>query len=44
MTLGETELGKMLGPKWGVYGTSFVGIGGDRLYDWGIGIAIRFRL
>ena len=40
----ETELGKMLGPKWGVYGTSFVGIGGDRPYDWGIGIAIRFRL
>jgi len=37
----EVELGKMLG-SWGVYGTGFFGIGGDRLYDWGVGTGIRF--
>jgi len=39
----ETELGKMLNSKVGVYGTIAVGLGGDRPYDWGIGPAIRFR-
>lgn len=38
----EVELGKMFDPTWGVYGTGFFGIGGDRLYDWGVGAAVRF--
>ncbi len=37
----EVELGKMLG-GWGVFGTGFFGIGGDRLYDWGVGVGLRF--
>ena len=37
----EVELGKMF-EGWGVYGTGFVGIGGDRLYDWGVGAGVRF--
>ncbi len=37
----EVELGKMLG-SWGLYGTGFFGIGGDRLYDWGVGAGLRF--
>lgn len=39
----EVELGKMFGPKWGVYCTGFGGIGEDRPYDWGAGIGFRFR-
>ncbi len=39
----EIELGKMLGPKWGIFGTGFAGIGGDRPYEWGFGAAVRFR-
>lgn len=39
----EVELGRMFSPRWGVFGTSFIGIGGDRSYEWGLGAAVRFR-
>ena len=38
----EVELGKMFEGGWGLYGTGFFGIGGDRLYDWGVGTGLRF--
>ncbi len=39
----EVELGKMLSPNFGLFGTSFTGFGGDRPYEWGIGAGVRFR-
>ncbi len=39
----EVQLGKMFIPSFGVYLDGLVGIGGDRPYDWGVGIGLRFR-
>jgi len=39
----ELQLGKTLTKNIGVYVDGLVGIGGDRLYDWGVGTGIRFK-
>ncbi len=39
----EVQLGKMFSPSFGVYVDGLVGIGGDRPYDWGVGVGIRFN-
>lgn len=31
----------MFSPNWGVYGTGFIGIGGDRPHDYGLGAGLR---
>ncbi len=37
----ELEFGKMFTPNLGVYGTGFIGIGGDKTYDHGLGAGLR---
>ena len=39
----ELQLGKSFSPSFGAYIDALVGIGNDRLYDWGIGIGFRFN-
>jgi hypothetical protein len=39
----EPQLGKMFTPSFGVYVDGLFGIGGDRPYDWGVGIGLRFN-
>jgi hypothetical protein len=39
----EIQLGKMFSPSFGTYVDGLFGIGNDRLYDWGIGVGIRFN-
>ena len=38
----EAQLGKMFKKNFGVYTDVLAGIGGDRLYDWGVGVGVRF--
>lgn len=38
----EIQLGKMFKPWLGFFMDGMLGIGGDRPYDWGIGLGIRF--
>lgn len=39
----EVQIGKMLSPKFGIYGDVLrVGIGSNKPYDWGLGIGMRF--
>ena len=38
----EVQLGKMWIPSFGTYIDGLLGIGGDRSYDWGIGLGLRF--
>ena len=38
----EVQLGKMFSPSFGVYADGLLGIGGDRPYEWGIGVGVRF--
>ena len=40
---GEVQLGKMFKPSFGVYADGLVGIGGDRPYEWGVGLGLRFN-
>ncbi len=40
---GEIQLGKMFTPSLGTYVDGLLGIGGDKPYDWGVGIGIRFN-
>jgi hypothetical protein len=40
---GEVQLGKMLSPSFGVYVDGLFGIGGDKPYEWGVGVGIRFN-
>ncbi|WP_299354801.1 hypothetical protein [uncultured Shimia sp.] len=39
----EVQLGKNLNDKIAIYGDLFVGLGRDRLYDYGIGVGLRFK-
>ena len=39
----EVQLGKMFTPRVGAYVDGLLGIGGDRLYDWGVGVGVRFN-
>ncbi len=39
----EMQLGKMLSPTFGVYVDGLFGLGGDRPYDWGVGVGVRFN-
>ena len=39
----EVQLGKMFSPSFGTYVDGLVGIGGDRPYDWGVGVGVRFN-
>ena len=39
----EVQLGKMFSPKFGLYTDGLVGIGGDKPYEWGVGVGVRFN-
>jgi hypothetical protein len=39
----ELQIGKTLTKNVGVYVDGLVGIGGDRIFDWGVGTGIRFK-
>jgi hypothetical protein len=38
----ELQLGKMIASRFGVYVDGLFGVGGDRPYDWGTGVGLRF--
>jgi hypothetical protein len=39
----EAQLGRMFTPSFGTYLDGLLGIGGDRSYNWGVGVGIRFN-
>ena len=39
----EAQLGRMFTPSFGAYVDGLLGIGGDRPYDWGVGVGLRFN-
>jgi len=39
----ELQVGKMFTPTFGTYVDGLFGIGGDRSYDWGVGVGVRFN-
>ena len=39
----EVQLGKMFAPWFGTYVDGLFGIGGDKPYDWGVGVGVRFN-
>jgi hypothetical protein len=39
----EAQLGKTFSESFGTYVDGLVGIGGDRPYDWGVGVGARFN-
>jgi hypothetical protein len=39
----EVQLGKMFSPAFGLYADGLVGVGGDKPYDWGVGVGMRFN-
>ncbi len=39
----EVQLGKMFKPWFGTYVDGLIGIGGDKPYDWGVGVGLRFN-
>lgn len=39
----EVQLGKNYSPAFGTYIDGLLGVGGDRDYDWGVGIGLRFN-
>jgi len=39
----EVQAGKMFSPSFGTYVDALFGIGGDKPYDWGVGIGARFN-
>ena len=39
----EVQIGKTFTPGFGAYVDGLFGIGGDRPYDWGVGVGIRFN-
>jgi len=39
----EVQLGKMFKPWFGTYVDGLIGIGGDKPYDWGVGVGVRFN-
>ena len=38
----ELQFGRMFTPKIGAYADGLVGIGGDKSYEWGVGLGLRF--
>ena len=42
-TTMEAQLGKMYSPSFGVYLDGLIGIGGDKPYEWGVGVGARFN-
>ena len=38
----EVQLGKMFSSSFGIYMDGLFGIGGDKPYDWGVGVGLRF--
>ena len=38
----ELQFGKNFSPSFGAYAEGLFGVGGDRSYDWGFGIGVRF--
>jgi hypothetical protein len=39
----EMQLGRMFSPSFGVYADVLLGVGGDKPYDWGVGVGVRFN-
>ena len=39
----EMQLGKMFTPAFGTYLDGLFGVGGDKPYDWGVGVGARFN-
>ena len=39
----EVQLGKMFSPGFGTYVDGLFGVGGDKPYDWGVGVGVRFN-
>lgn len=39
----EIQFGKMFNPSFGVYTDALFGVGGDRPYEWGVGLGLRFN-
>jgi hypothetical protein len=39
----EVQLGKMFTPAFGTYVDGLFGVGGDKPYDWGVGVGVRFN-
>lgn len=39
----EVQLGKMFTPSFGTYVDGLFGIGGDKPYEWGVGVGVRFN-
>jgi hypothetical protein len=39
----EVQAGKMFSPSFGTYVDGLFGVGGDKPYDWGVGIGARFN-
>ena len=39
----EVQLGRMFTQSFGIYVDGLAGIGGDRPYDWGVGVGVRFN-
>lgn len=39
----EVQIGKTFTPGFGAYVDGLFGIGGDRTYDWGVGVGVRFN-
>ncbi len=40
---GEIQFGKNFSQKIALYAEGKFGIGGDKLYDWGVGVGVRFK-
>lgn len=38
----EIQFGKMFSSSFGAYADGMVGVGGDKPYDWGVGLGVRF--
>ncbi len=39
----EVQVGKMFHPNFGVFVEGLIGVGGDRPYDHGVGLGVRFN-
>jgi hypothetical protein len=39
----EVQLGKMFSPGFGSYIDGLIGLGGDKPYEWGLGVGLRFN-
>jgi hypothetical protein len=39
----EVQVGKMFSPKFGIFAEGLLGLGGDRSYDYGAGVGLRFN-